>query len=158
MYTPEDIKEVLQNTFKTVAKDIYFEDENNGNYKFEVVPEFGITLDDMNDIGQDLLNSSIFDVDYINDIFIITYLNPFVLEHSQFKMIYESINNTIEFNTGQINYIKSIFKTLHTKYQTNAFLKSVYDKAINNGKLTKNQQLELEFVLKNGKTRYEANK
>lgn len=76
-------------------------------------------------------------------------------KYSDFKEQYLE-NNIVNYNDGQINYIKKLFDTLHTKYRTNTFFKSLYDKAINTKKLTQKQHDNLFFLLKNGKSMYDA--
>ena len=73
--------------------------------------------------------------------------------------IYEEFNNLSEgkvFDDSQINYYQNIWGSLNIKYTNNPFYKSLFIKLKNKSPLSTKQWNELEFLLKNGKSRYES--
>jgi hypothetical protein len=61
-----------------------------------------------------------------------------------------------DFTESEIAYYQRLWDFLHFRYRNNKFFSSLWDKLISKKRLTKNQWIELEFLLKNGKSRYEA--
>lgn len=61
-----------------------------------------------------------------------------------------------EFTDAQITYYEKIWKTMPYRYTQNKFFSSVWNTMKTKKSLTANQWLELEFLFKNGKSRYEA--
>jgi hypothetical protein len=71
--------------------------------------------------------------------------------------LYEDFTQgNVEFNEGQISRAKSLWNTLNIKYTTNPFFLKVYNKMQSKKHLTKKQWIELDFLLKNGKSRYDS--
>jgi len=73
--------------------------------------------------------------------------------------IYEEFNNVSKckiFTDSEINYYQKLWDFLPVKYTTNPFFKSLFTKLKNKQPLSQKQWIELEFLLKNGKSRYEA--
>lgn len=70
----------------------------------------------------------------------------------------KTLEDKVHYNDGQIEYIKSLFKTLHIKYRNNKFYKSVYNDSIKNKYLTKKQNDYFFYLLKHGRPMYEDNK
>ena len=61
-----------------------------------------------------------------------------------------------EFTDDEINYYQKLWDWLHEKYRYNKFFSSLWDKVKTKKSLTNKQWIELEYLLKNGKSRYEA--
>lgn len=156
MYTSEEIKTILWNTFNLTVEAIELIDENNGCYKFNVYPEETSSLNDITAIAEDLYDSGLFDITLKNDYLEIEYLNPYVLEKKQFSLIYESINSWISFDDNQVNSLKKKFNTVNIKYHNNTFYTSIMKQLEDKKKLSKKQFDELKYLLDNGITRYEA--
>lgn len=71
--------------------------------------------------------------------------------------LYEDFTQgNVEFNEGQLLRAKSLWNTLNIKYLTNPFFLKVYNKMQSKKHLTKKQWIELDFLLKNGKSRYDS--
>lgn len=67
-YSPEDIKKVLWNSFKTHAKGIkYIGTDNQGNYNYEITPEASFGIDQANDILGELDDTTLFDIEVASD-------------------------------------------------------------------------------------------
>lgn len=76
-------------------------------------------------------------------------------------LVYESFvpNKNPEkkfFTDSDIAYYEKLWKTMPYRYTENKFFASVWSQLKRNKALTKKQWEELEFLLKNGKSRYEA--
>lgn len=61
-----------------------------------------------------------------------------------------------EFTDAQIAYYEKIWKKMPHRYTQNKFFSSVWNTMKTKKSLTKKQWVELEFLFKNGKSRYEA--
>lgn len=61
-----------------------------------------------------------------------------------------------EFTDAEVQYYQKLWDWLHDKYRYNKFFSSLWDKVKTKKSLTNKQWLELEFLLKNGKSRYES--
>lgn len=72
--------------------------------------------------------------------------------------IYENFqdDNKKYFTEDEIKYFKKLWTFLNIKYENNTFFKGLYDKMTTKKYLTKNQWSELEYLLKNGRSKYEA--
>lgn len=73
--------------------------------------------------------------------------------------IYEDFNPLDEgktFTDSEVKYYQQLWNSLHIKYTNNKFFASVFDQMKNRKHLSDKQWAELEFLLKNGKSRYEA--
>ena len=68
----------------------------------------------------------------------------------------ETTASIINISDDDVKVYITMYNKLPYKYRNNSFVQDVYNKAIKNRKLTKNQQLEFEYILNNWKTRYEA--
>jgi len=156
MYTKDDIKEVLWNTFNSQADAIEFTDDNGGNFKFNVFPNETVQLGELSNMAQELFDSELFDVTMHNDCLEIEYLNPYVLERKQFSMLYEAINKWISFDDKQVASLEKKFVSLNVKYAHNTFFKSIMAALNSKKKLSAKQWEELSFLLSNGRTKYEA--
>lgn len=73
---------------------------------------------------------------------------------SNFKNFQEN-KQYVEFDDNKIKYFKKLFSFLSPKHNTH-FWNSIMTQMEQNKKLTKKQFDELEYLLKNGKSRYEA--
>ena len=155
-YTSKEIEEVLWNTFNLEAEAIEFTDDNNGNYKFNVFPVDDIKLGTLSDMAEELYETDLFDVTMREDHLEIEFLNPFVLERKQFRLMREALLNVVEFDDNKIKYYTKLYNTLQLTVQNNPFVKSVWNRFITKKKLSKKQWDELEYILKNGKTKYAA--
>lgn len=60
------------------------------------------------------------------------------------------------FTDAEIKYFTTLWGWLHFKYTTNPFFSKLWNQVITKKYLSKNQWIELEYLLKNGKSRYEA--
>jgi len=72
--------------------------------------------------------------------------------------LYESFQNQERkyFTDSEIAYYQRSWDWLHEKYRNNQFFSKIWNQAKTKKSLTKKQWIELEFLLKNGKSRYEA--
>jgi hypothetical protein len=61
-----------------------------------------------------------------------------------------------QFTDAEIQYYEKLWNWLNFKYHSNKFFSNLWDKLKTKKELTKRQWLELEFLLKNGKSRYES--
>jgi hypothetical protein len=61
-----------------------------------------------------------------------------------------------EFTDEEIKYYQKLWDFLHVKHRNNKFFSNLWERAKNKKELSKRQWMELEFLLKNGKSRYEA--
>lgn len=156
MYTKEQIKEVLWNTFNSEAEAIELTDENNGNWLFRVYPHDNIELGKLSEMAVELYDSALFDVTMHDDCLEIEYNNPYVLERKQFHLLYETFNKWISFDDKQVASLKKKFASLNVKYASNAFFKSIMSSLEAKKKLSMKQWEELNYLLANGRTRYEA--
>lgn len=161
LYTQEQIKEVLWNTFKTYAKNIEFVDQVGDEYWYNIELEDSISMDKFHEIGMDLYDSTIFDV--INkgeNKLLVKYIaESDILELNEIKSLNEKLSNDyIEFNEGQLKRYKKLYDNLKENLRLNSFIKKTYDLMQKNKKLSSKQWIELKYVLENGKTRYEDKK
>lgn len=60
------------------------------------------------------------------------------------------------FTDSQITYYEKAWNYLHEKYRNNPFFSSLWNQLKTKKSLSNKQWIELEFLLKNGKSRYEA--
>lgn len=61
-----------------------------------------------------------------------------------------------EFTDDEINYYQKLWDWLPEKYRYNRFFSSLWDQAKMKRSLSQKQWTQLEFLLKNGKSQYEA--
>ena len=61
-----------------------------------------------------------------------------------------------QFTDAEIQYYEKLWNWLNVRHYNNKFFSNLWDKVKTKKELTKRQWLELEFLLKNGKSRYEA--
>jgi hypothetical protein len=72
-------------------------------------------------------------------------------------ILFENFSKEMKnFTDSEISYWSKIWDMLHLKYINNPFFSKIFKLMKQNKSLTKNQWIELEFLLKNGKSRYEA--
>lgn len=60
------------------------------------------------------------------------------------------------FTDAEITYYERLWNWTNVKYHNNRFFTTIWNKLKTKKELTNKQWLELEFLLKNGKSRYEA--
>jgi hypothetical protein len=60
------------------------------------------------------------------------------------------------FTDAEITYYERFWNQVHFKYHSNKFFDSMWNKMKTKKELTHKQWEELEFLLQNGKSRYEA--
>jgi hypothetical protein len=72
--------------------------------------------------------------------------------------LYENFNQVErkEFADTEIQYYQKLWDWLHEKYRYNKFFLNLWNQVKSKKSLTKKQWIELEYLLKNGKSRYEA--
>jgi hypothetical protein len=72
--------------------------------------------------------------------------------------VYENFQNQEKkhFTDEEIKYYERLWGFLHEKYRNNQFFSKLWSQVKINKSLTKKQWIELEFLLKKGKSRYEA--
>ena len=72
--------------------------------------------------------------------------------------IFESFNNPQRkaFTEGEINAMSRMWGRLNVKYTNNPFFSSLWNQVLSKKSLSQKQWLELDFLLKNGKSRYES--
>jgi hypothetical protein len=61
-----------------------------------------------------------------------------------------------EFTENEISYYQRMWDFLPERYRNNRFFKSIWNQAKSKRSLSKKQWTELEFLLRNGKSRYES--
>ena len=111
-----------------------------GNYEYRIEPfDEDMTVDEIGAKLEDLYDSELFDIQNHGNYYSVIFLNPFVLERKQFRLISESLNSTIEFDQNKINYYTKLYNTLQITVQNNPFVKSVWGKFLKDRKLTKKQ-------------------
>lgn len=63
----------------------------------------------------------------------------------------------IKLTTSEINFYKNFYgKRLSDKYKNNNFFKSIFKQIFEKGNISNKQKDELDFLMKNGKSRYES--
>lgn len=72
--------------------------------------------------------------------------------------LYENFQeeNRKNFTDAEIEYYQKMWDWLHEKYRYNQFFLKLWNQVKLKRYLSKKQWIELEYLLKNGKTRYEA--
>jgi hypothetical protein len=72
--------------------------------------------------------------------------------------IYENFQNTEKryFTDSEIRYYQKFWDSLNFKYRNNKFFVTLWNKMSTKKELSNKQWIELEYLLKNGKSRYEA--
>lgn len=68
----------------------------------------------------------------------------------------EYSSDNIIFNDGQIQRAETLWNSLHFKYTNNKFFANLFNKMRTQRSLTKKQWAELNYLLTNGKSRYES--
>jgi hypothetical protein len=61
-----------------------------------------------------------------------------------------------EFTDSEIVYFQRLWDSLHQKYRFNQFFLRLWNQAKDKKYLTKKQWAQLEYLLKNGRSQYEA--
>lgn len=85
------------------------------------------------------------------------YEQDMVTTIKDFKKLFEgSLKTSIEFTDEQIKNLEKRFNMVHIKYHNQPFFPSIIKTLKDRKKLSERQWAELEFLLKNGQTRYEA--
>ena len=87
------------------------------------------------------------------------FCNIYQYNHKKMKNIqlYEEYSSeNIIFNDGQIQRAETLWNSLHFKYRSNKFFTNLFDKMKNQRTLSKKQWNELNYLLTNGKSRYES--
>ena len=69
---------------------------------------------------------------------------------------YDGIDEGKVFTDANIAYYERLWNGLHIKYTNNKFFQNVYNQMRDRKKLSDKQWAELEFLLQNGKSRYES--
>jgi len=65
-------------------------------------------------------------------------------------------NDKKHFNDAEILYWTKLWNSLNIKYRNNQFFSKLWKQMTSKKHLTKKQWTEMEFLLKNGKSRYET--
>ena len=61
-----------------------------------------------------------------------------------------------EFTDSEISYFQKLWDSLHQKYRYNQFFVKLWNQAKDKKYLSKKQWTQLEYLLRNGRTQYEA--
>ncbi len=160
MYTADDIKTVLWNTYKETCGKIDIVNSEGPNYVYKVYPDIDSTLEEISNLSEELFETDLFDIEFKRDpenkeYLLVTFLNEeIVFEKKQFLFLLEN-SNTIEFTDDQIKNRVKRFDSLNIKYHNNNFFKSIMSTLKTKKKLSKKQNDELDYLLKHGKTMYE---
>lgn len=157
LYTKDEIKEILWNTFTTHAKEIKFLEQVGEEYWYEVILEDDISLDTMNKISEELHESDIFDaVSRGKDKLLIKYTGEdTVLDLQEMRKLNESLKKEyIEFDEDMIKRNKKLYSFLPNNVANTPFVQSVYNQMIKNKRLTVKQWDEFKYILDNGKSKY----
>lgn len=87
------------------------------------------------------------------------FKNPIYTDMKNIE-IYESFTDPGRkyFTEEEIKTYQRMWDFLHQKYRFNQFFSRLWDQAKSKKYLSKKQWAELEFLLKNGKSQYEAEK
>jgi hypothetical protein len=72
------------------------------------------------------------------------------------KLYEEFQDNKKYFTDAEITYYQKLWDSLHERHRNNSFFSKLWSQVKINKYLTKKQWTELEFLLKNGKSRYES--
>ena len=165
IYTKEDISAVLWNTFTVYAKEIKFLEQVSEEYLYEVSLEDNVTLDYLNEVGEELEESGLFDVmsKGTNKLLIRYTAEDEVMDITEMRQFMTKINeninsNYVEFNDAMIGRIKKLYSFLPQNVAYNNFVLSVYNQVLKNKKLTKKQWTNLEEILNTGNSTYNNNK
>lgn len=73
--------------------------------------------------------------------------------------VYEDFNQQSKIKTftdSNIAYYEKIWNSLNSKYAYNPFFMSIFNRMKTKKNLTNKQWIELEYLFKNGRSRYEA--
>lgn len=72
--------------------------------------------------------------------------------------LYESFNmgERKKFTDSEIEYYQRLWEWLPERYRLNKFFSSVWEQAKTKKSLSQKQWIQLEYLLKNGKSQYEA--
>ena len=72
--------------------------------------------------------------------------------------LYENFNQTNRkyFTDAEINYYTKLWGFLNIKYANNPFFSKLFNQMTTKKYLSNNQWSELEYLLKNGRSKYEA--
>lgn len=152
MYTSDQIKKVLWNTYQESASKIKY----MGNNIYHVYPDVDSTLDDIANISEELYDTDLFDITLEREFLEIEFLGELVLEFKQFKFINENLNMSVTYTDDQIKYVMQRYNSLNIKYHNDNFFAPMVKKLQKDKKLSKKQNDQLQFLLKNGKSMYEA--
>lgn len=99
MYSIDEIKKVLWNTYQEkVSKIDFIETDNKNNYVFYVYPDSESTLDEIANISEDLYDTELFDITLERDKLIVKYLNESLIERNAYIKLYKIINEDINTN------------------------------------------------------------
>lgn len=99
MYSIEEIKKVLWNTYQEkVSKIDYIETDDKNNYVFYVYPDSESTLDEIANISEELYDTELFDITLERDKLIVKYLNESLIERNVYIKLYKIINEDIKTN------------------------------------------------------------
>ena len=60
------------------------------------------------------------------------------------------------FTDSEISYFQKLWDSLHQKYRFNQFFLKLWNQVKSKKYLTKKQWIQLEYLLKNGRSQYEA--
>lgn len=99
MYSIEEIKKVLWNTYQeNVSKIDYIETDDKNNYVFYVYPDSESTLDEIANISEELYDTELFVITLERDKLIVKYLNESLIERNAYIKLYKIINEDIKTN------------------------------------------------------------
>lgn len=99
MYSIDEIKKVLWNTYQEkVSKIDFIETDNKNNYVFYVYPDSESTLDEIANISEELYDTELFDITLERDKLIVKYLNESLIERNAYIKLYKIINEDIKTN------------------------------------------------------------
>lgn len=99
MYSIEEIKKVLWNTYQEkVSKIDFVETDDKNNYVFYVYPDSESTLDEIANISEELYDTELFDITLERDKLIVKYLNESLIERNAYIKLYKIINEDIKTN------------------------------------------------------------
>lgn len=99
MYSIEEIKKVLWNTYQEkVSKIDFVETDDKNNYVFYVYPDSESTLEEIANISEELYDTDLFDITLKRDKLIVKYLNESLIERNAYIKLYKIINEDIKTN------------------------------------------------------------
>lgn len=127
MYSIEEIKKVLWNTYQEkVSKIDFVETDDKNNYVFYVYPDSESTLDEIANISEELYDTELFVITLERDKLIVKYLNESLIERNAYIKLYKIINEDIKTNEAMNkSHLVNILKQYTAYLSKNRLLSNI---------------------------------